>query len=264
MMRLPAYLSLLNRRRWLKVALLGTVSRRFLNAGETATPSIQPIAAHLTPSDIHSAIIPIRVSDYPELAVSGGSVAIYFSELLYPIVINRGDNDAFYALDPTCTHQGCQVGNYNSFVMPCDCHGSQYNIEGKVVMGPAQFDLSSYPSQFDGDDLLEIELTGVPLRIDQVTLHSRTAGVTRLKLEFPGTSGCKYQVKYHADLFATPQIAMFSLTASGAANHPSFTVPEYTHSDPVSGDGPKSLWVDAPGSTGFFTVEMVLGTELPL
>jgi cytochrome b6-f complex iron-sulfur subunit len=277
-MNLPTYLSFLNRRQWLKVLLLGSVTNTAsgttlapspndeTGTAPASTPPGQPVAAQLTPSSNNSAIIPIRVSDFPGLAAAGGSIALYFSNLRFPIVINRDDGDVFYALDPTCTHQGCQVGNYNpsAFSMQCDCHGSVYTIAGKVAVGPAQYDLDTYPSHFDGTDLLEVELVGVPLRIDRVGVQSRSAGGLRLRLDFPGVSGCQYQVKYHADLVAPAQPARFALSASGPADRSSFIVPEYTPFNPLSGDGPKTIWVDAPGPAGFFALELVLGEEPPL
>jgi nitrite reductase/ring-hydroxylating ferredoxin subunit len=207
-------------------------------------------------------ILPIRLSEFTGLAEIGGSVAIYFSNLSYPIVINRADTDVFHAIDPTCTHQGCQVENYSaqSFLMECPCHGSLFSIDGRVVAGPAQFDLSTFPTRFDGVDLLEVEL-GLPFRIDRVTVQSSTGAGTRLKLDFPGTSGCKYLVRYHADLSSPPQPALFALSAGGPANQSSFTVPQYSPTNPLSGDGPKSIWVDAPGATGFFALQMALGAR---
>ncbi len=265
-MKLATYLSLLNRRQWLKVLLLGVTTgiTKRTASGDTTGP--QPFATQLTPSTRESAIIPIRVSQFAGLDQVGGSISLYFSEFRYPIVINRADTDVFFALDPTCTHQGCQVGNYNrdAYYMECDCHGSLYTIEGRVALGPAQEDLSVYPSRFDGDDLLEIELIGVPLRIDSVTLQTSAAPGVRLRMDFPGVAGCKYQVKYHPNLTSPPQPALFSLSAGGTAGQSSFTVPEFSPTNPLSGDGTKSIWVDATGSTGFFAIEMVLGESIPL
>lgn len=307
LVKLSTYFSLLNRRQWLKVLVLGTVAQtafgkarpqtrrrrkkpavppgpaRRTVAASVPRPTVAPIAAPaeltaastpppqtlatlLTPSTNSSAIIPIRISDFSALGEDGGSVSIYFSNLRYPIVINRADAETYYAVDPTCTHQACQVGNYNrdAFYMECDCHGSLFSIDGRVAGGPALFDLTSYPLRYDGADLLEIELYGVPLRIDSVQVQSSTALSTRLRIDFPGIRGGKYQIRYFPDLTAPPQPALFSLTPAGPADQASFTVPDYSEFDPLSGDGPKVVWVDAPGSTGFFAVEMVLSPIIPL
>jgi thiosulfate dehydrogenase [quinone] large subunit len=50
------------------------------------------------------------------------------------------------ALDAICPHQGCTV----NFVSPavgfsCPCHGSRFDVQGKVVSGPASRDLAQIP-----------------------------------------------------------------------------------------------------------------------
>ena len=44
--------------------------------------------------------------------------------------------DGFSALSLTCTHLGCTVEqNQNEFV--CPCHGSHFDLNGKLLHGPA-------------------------------------------------------------------------------------------------------------------------------
>ena len=55
-----------------------------------------------------------------------------------PIYVAR-DARGFMALNATCTHEGCEaiyVGARSAY--ECGCHGSRYNVDGSVVMGPAQ------------------------------------------------------------------------------------------------------------------------------
>lgn len=257
-MKLSHSLAILSRRKWIKLFLLGAVGR--------AAATRQTLLAGIVPSS-DSALIPIRISQFPDpynpgrfiLDAPGGSLALYFSNYRYPLVVNRGEGNEFYAVDPTCTHQGCQVSNYSNFTsaMNCDCHGSSYNIQGQVIDGPAVSDLTSYPTYFDGSDLVQIELAGVPLRIDSVTIQAQTVERTRLKLQFPGTSGCKYQVQYYPDLTANPLPVLFAVSSEGIADQSFLAVP-------YASDGLKTVWVDAPGTQGFFTIEMVLGTFVPL
>jgi Rieske Fe-S protein len=50
--------------------------------------------------------------------------------------------DGFSALSLTCTHLGCTVEqNEDEFV--CPCHGSHFNLNGKVLHGPAAQPLTS-------------------------------------------------------------------------------------------------------------------------
>lgn len=63
--------------------------------------------------------------------VDGHSVAAY-----------RDDQGAVHALSPVCTHLKCTVAfNPAEKTWDCPCHGSRFDIEGKVIQGPALKDL---------------------------------------------------------------------------------------------------------------------------
>lgn len=70
------------------------------------------------------------------------------------IIIHTGENQ-FTALSKICTHQNCTV-SYNSTakILPCFCHGSEYNLSGNVVRGPAQRSLKKYNVEINGDLLI--------------------------------------------------------------------------------------------------------------
>jgi glycine/D-amino acid oxidase-like deaminating enzyme/nitrite reductase/ring-hydroxylating ferredoxin subunit len=54
----------------------------------------------------------------------------------------RGDEGDLQALSPECTHMGCLVHwNDGEESWDCPCHGSRFDIEGKVLHGPAIKDL---------------------------------------------------------------------------------------------------------------------------
>jgi nitrite reductase/ring-hydroxylating ferredoxin subunit len=64
--------------------------------------------------------------------------------------------DAFYAIDDTCTHQGCSLadGDLEETTVTCPCHGSQFNVTtGEVLRGPAREPVRSYPVRLDGSAL---------------------------------------------------------------------------------------------------------------
>ena len=59
------------------------------------------------------------------------------------LILDDEKNLADFALNAVCTHLGCVVPwnkSENKFI--CNCHGSQYNKEGKVVRGPAPLSLA--------------------------------------------------------------------------------------------------------------------------
>ncbi len=46
------------------------------------------------------------------------------------------DNNGFYALSLICTHLGCTVTVLEDAIS-CPCHGSRFDRQGKVLLGPA-------------------------------------------------------------------------------------------------------------------------------
>ena len=66
-----------------------------------------------------------------------------------PILIVRSSRREFVALSTQCTHEGCPVKPPVGGIITCPCHGSQYDLEGKVRRGPAQFPLTRYATDYD-------------------------------------------------------------------------------------------------------------------
>jgi len=53
-----------------------------------------------------------------------------------------------YAIDDTCTHRGCSLGDgkLDASTLQCACHGSRFDVTtGAVVRGPAEDPVRSYP-----------------------------------------------------------------------------------------------------------------------
>ena len=114
--------------------------------------------------------------------------------------------------------------------------------------GPAPINLQPYATRFDGDSTLNIEVPGLVLKMNGITLASTSGTVRRMKLTFPTMAGSKYHVRQTADLSAPFQIMSFSNTAGGTANQTILT-----------GNGAiKSVWVDSSGSAGFFVLELLV------
>lgn len=65
-----------------------------------------------------------------------------------PILVIRDAPRKFHALSMQCTHEGCPVRAPVRGVITCPCHGSQYDLEGNVLQGPAQFPLARYETEY--------------------------------------------------------------------------------------------------------------------
>lgn len=56
--------------------------------------------------------------------------------------IYKDKNNNIYKLKPVCPHLGCEVSwNQVTKTWDCPCHGSRFNYDGKLIYGPALYDL---------------------------------------------------------------------------------------------------------------------------
>jgi Rieske Fe-S protein len=65
-----------------------------------------------------------------------------------PILVVRDGAARYHALSMQCTHEGCPIQPPVHGVITCPCHGSQYDLEGRVRRGPAQLPLARYSVQY--------------------------------------------------------------------------------------------------------------------
>ena len=94
----------------------------------------------------------IAVGTNQELAEKG---YIYDKQLKVIVVSNGG---TLAALNPKCTHKGCDVdwkGDRGELV--CPCHGSKFGVDGGVIAGPAAAPLPVYKFKQEGD-LIKVKL----------------------------------------------------------------------------------------------------------
>ena len=69
----------------------------------------------------------VRPGEGAVIKLKGSDVAAY-----------RGEDGAIRAVSARCTHLGCIVGfNAAERTWDCPCHGSRYDIDGRVIEGPA-------------------------------------------------------------------------------------------------------------------------------
>jgi cytochrome b6-f complex iron-sulfur subunit len=68
------------------------------------------------------------------------------------------DANGVYAMTTTCTHQGCDLatGEISSTTITCPCHGSQYDLNGTVVRGPAPHSLTHYAVSIAADGTITV------------------------------------------------------------------------------------------------------------
>jgi Rieske Fe-S protein len=242
------------RRRWVKQFMFGSV------AALTGPTWSSRVFAEVIPTGPGAGVLRIKASSYPALSAIGGSVQLLFIGYLKPFTLNRVEEDRFVTLDSVCTHSGCTVARFNvaNHQMQCPCHGSRYDIEGRVfrdVNGistePAPDDLGRYATSYDApSDMISITIPDVALHINSISVHKEGPGdVVRLKLVFPVSYGAIYEIRYQTDLSGPSALISYSKKATGLANQTTVGPEE---------EGSFTAYVDASGPQGFFSVGLRL------
>ncbi|MCI0405626.1 MAG: Rieske (2Fe-2S) protein [candidate division Zixibacteria bacterium] len=141
--------------------------KEFLQSAATALAavSILPVSSLLAGCAANSQTLRVAakenrvrlaLAELPKLAEPGGYVKVYPFGFAHPIVVFENPSGKVFAISTTCTHAGCEVRKTKS-KFECPCHGSQYDLTGKVLRGPAPAALTRFPVKKEGE-FLEIIL----------------------------------------------------------------------------------------------------------
>ncbi len=65
------------------------------------------------------------------------------------LVINQ--NHKIKVFSSHCTHLGCIINKVENGKLICPCHGSEFDLDGNAVKGPAYKPLPSIPFKIDND-----------------------------------------------------------------------------------------------------------------
>jgi Rieske Fe-S protein len=68
-------------------------------------------------------------------------------------IVFRTTNSELRALSAKCTHMGCVV-EWQKTLLRCPCHGSQFDLTGKAIKGPATKSLPTIKVRQSGEDAL--------------------------------------------------------------------------------------------------------------
>jgi len=203
-------------------------------------------------------VFKIRLSDYPALLQSWGSVRIGLNPVtsgdpypdgdFYPILINRDDAGKFYVLDCECRHQSCVVPPFNlaDGGIHCQCHGSLYWIDGSVLNGPAGSPLGAYQFEYDGNNTLTIHIPCWAFQISATVLP--TGPNSRIRIDFYGNTNVTYEISFCQRVGDAWTRASFAATPTGPTNQTSV----------VGLGGDVSVYVNRTTGSGFYAVGMKL------
>jgi Rieske Fe-S protein len=245
----------LPRRGFIKHFVVGTAISTFFGQKWFAT-----VLADCLPSTSTNGILQVRLSDFPALLSEQGSVRLALNPFtdngptgaFYPVLVNRGSGNQFFALNSRCTHQSCVVppfdGSFGSSV--CPCHGSQYRIDGTVIPGsPALSNLQRFTINFDGSDLLCIEIPNLKYSVTGSTVETGVG--PRFRLQFAAKSRLSYEILFRQSPTDPGTVVPFASTESGGATSTLFSSTTNTTA---------TVYVDRTNQAGFYSV-MVQVTE---
>lgn len=139
----------------------GTISRRsFLGSSALVVLPVLcggctddgPPIVDLPPVTGKNIVVPL--AQFAALANVGGSILGQSAGYPDPIVIAHVHDNQFVAADAVCTHMHCFVGyNALNLTYDCPCHGSTYEVDGRVIGGPAPRPLTTFTVQSDGTNV---------------------------------------------------------------------------------------------------------------
>jgi glycine/D-amino acid oxidase-like deaminating enzyme/nitrite reductase/ring-hydroxylating ferredoxin subunit len=93
---------------------------------ENVDTAVHAVTDHLRPVS-HEPLATLAVGEGRILRHAGEKLAVY-----------RDSSGTLHALSSVCTHQGCQVAfNPVERSWDCPCHGSRFDVDGRVLDGPA-------------------------------------------------------------------------------------------------------------------------------
>jgi len=123
------------------------ISRRSFIAGVCAVVALGgselTAAANTAVKKLPGGRISVNLKEVPALAKIGGAAKIGSVKGM-PVAIARTGTSKYIAFNLLCPHQGVTVTqNENGWV--CNAHGSEFEADGDLVLGPATSGLARVP-----------------------------------------------------------------------------------------------------------------------
>jgi Rieske Fe-S protein len=97
--------------------------------------------------------VAIPLAKLETLKSVGGSITLKVKDKLLLLV--RDSATSVRAFNPVCTHRQCVVAfSANERKIKCPCHGSQFDLDGHVVHGPATRPLETHAAELAGEQVI--------------------------------------------------------------------------------------------------------------
>jgi Rieske Fe-S protein len=111
---------------WIEVFDPGRLAPSKKLVTENAAVARELITGYLSPGEV-SGVAALKPGEAAVVRSGAGKTAAY-----------RDDDGVLHAVSARCTHLGCIVGwNAAEKSWDCPCHGSRFDVDGRVLQGPA-------------------------------------------------------------------------------------------------------------------------------
>jgi Rieske Fe-S protein len=128
------------------------MNRRALLTGVCALIALSglgalPSAANAEIRKLGKGRISVKLKGIPELSKVGGSVSVG-NVKGKPVAITRTGDTTYVAFSLSCPHQGVKV-SWEGDGWVCNAHGSKFEVDGDLVLGPATTRLARVPMKIN-------------------------------------------------------------------------------------------------------------------
>lgn len=79
-------------------------------------------------------------------------VLVKVDQLAEAVFVAKDDEGNYTAVLTKCTHKGCEV-RPSANILLCPCHGSEYDLTGQVLEGPAEENLRPFKVETDEEKI---------------------------------------------------------------------------------------------------------------
>jgi Rieske Fe-S protein len=113
--------------------------------GSPTSPSNAPALPLVTGTRVTGGVT-VAVDASSPLSAVGSAALIQASGANF--LVAHTDAASFVAVSAVCTHQVCTITGFSTQTYVCPCHGSTFDVNGRVLGGPAPTPLHQYATQF--------------------------------------------------------------------------------------------------------------------
>ena len=128
----------------------GTLGAIVQGCGGVTSPSDVPALQTVNGTRVAGGVT-IAIDASSPLSAVGSAALVRTS--IGDFLVGHTGQDSFIALTAVCTHETCTITGFGNQNYVCPCHGSTFDLNGRVLGGPAPAALRQYSTQFSGGTL---------------------------------------------------------------------------------------------------------------